>query len=414
MVNLINAKFSCILFKMQVFIMVDYGKIVDEKVLANSTKMCYTYDSLNRVTSRTVKSLADNSVISTETYTYDAAGNLTDAPDSCFGYDINNRLTVFNGNDVSYDMDGNMLSNGTTDFEYDSANRLIKAGNHAYTYNAEDVRIRNLCGDYDTTYTYNTNCKLSQLLQKTTNGIITKYVYGLGLIGEEKQECGFKTYHFDYRGSTVAITDISGNITDTFKYDTYGKVTEHIGDSFVIFGYNGRDGVVTDKNGLIYMRARYYSPAMRRFVNADIIHDEISNAVTLNRYAYANGNPVSNTDPFGLAAEERGSSNAFNTIIDFFRNDTHSIYGEFLYKLLFGSGSISGGKSEFGYSFGGSKNYYPKKSATQWESFFGALAEITVANANGEIGIGNENISLSIDGDLDLLTAYAKAGARSH
>ena len=162
------------------------------------------------------------------------------------------------------------------------------------------------------------------------------------------------------------------------------------------------------------MRARYYSPAIRRFVNADIVAGEISNAITLNRYAYANGNPVSNIDPFGLSAEERGSSNAFNTIIDFFRNDTHSIYGEFLYKLLFGSGSISGGKSEFGYSFGGSKNYYPKKSATQWESFFGALAEITVANANGEIGIGNENISLSIDGDLDLLTAYAKAGARSH
>ena len=55
------------------------------------------------------------------------------------------------------------------------------------------------------------------------------------------------------------------------------------------------------------MRARYYSPAMRRFVNADIMAGEISNAITLNRYAYANGNPVSNIDPFGLAAEDRGS-----------------------------------------------------------------------------------------------------------
>ena len=68
----------------------------------------------------------------------------------------------------------------------------------------------------------------------------------------------------------------------------------------MIFGYNGRDGVVTDKNGLIYMRARYYSPDMRRFVNADIVAGEISNAVTLNRFAYANGNPVSFVDPFGL------------------------------------------------------------------------------------------------------------------
>ena len=68
----------------------------------------------------------------------------------------------------------------------------------------------------------------------------------------------------------------------------------------MIFGYNGRDGVVTDDNGLIYMRARYYSPAMKRFVNADIVAGQISNAITLNRFAYANGNPVSFIDPFGL------------------------------------------------------------------------------------------------------------------
>ena len=51
------------------------------------------------------------------------------------------------------------------------------------------------------------------------------------------------------------------------------------------------------------MRARYYSPELRRFINADIIPGEISNAITLNRYAYANGNPVSNIDPFGLSAD---------------------------------------------------------------------------------------------------------------
>ncbi len=75
-----------------------------------------------------------------------------------------------------------MLSNGYINCEFDSGNRLISAGGHTYTYNAEDVRIRNLSADADTTYTYNTNCKLSQLLCKTTNGITTKYIYGLGLI----------------------------------------------------------------------------------------------------------------------------------------------------------------------------------------------------------------------------------------
>ena len=199
-------------------------------------------------------------------------------------------------------MNGNELS-----FAYDSANRLISAGQNSYTYNVEDVRVRNLCGESETTYAYNTNGKLSQLLVKTTDGIVTKYVYGLGLIGEETRG-SFKTYHFDYRGSTTAITDINGNVTDTFAYDTYGNLISRTGTSVVIFLYNGRDGVVTDDNGLIYMRARYYSPELRRFINADIIAGEIFNAVTLNRYAYANGNPVSNIDPFGLSAERGNTS----------------------------------------------------------------------------------------------------------
>ena len=117
-----------------------------------------------------------------------------------------------------------------------------------------------LYDDANTTYTYNINAKLSMLLMKKTDGVVTKYVYGKGLIGEAVGYT-FKTYHFDCRG----------NITDTFAYDTYGKMIEHCGNSAVIFGYNGRDGVVTDDNGLIYMRARYYSPEMKRFINADII-----------------------------------------------------------------------------------------------------------------------------------------------
>ena len=89
--------------------------------------MCYTYDSLNRVTKREINKFWLMTV-SEESFTYDAAGNVTDALDSCFAYDTNNRLTSFNGNAVSYDLDGNMLSNGSLSCTYDSANRLVSAG----------------------------------------------------------------------------------------------------------------------------------------------------------------------------------------------------------------------------------------------------------------------------------------------
>ena len=267
---------------------------------------------------------------------------------------------------------------------------------------------------------YDTNAKLSRLLQKTTNGITTKYVYGRGLIGEEKQGC-FKTYHFDYRGSTVAITDACGHITDTFAYDTYGKLISRTGSSFVIFGYNGRDGVVTDKNGLIYMRARYYSPELRRFVNADVVPGEISNAVTLNRYAYANGNPVSNVDPFGLSAEREGanSSNDFWSwlqtagmwIMAFFDPDTYKTPpAEWIYGILFASGSASLGNFEVDLSALESGTFASSDGPSDFEGWFGLGLGANVANAQGSFGIGDENLSLSINGNVDFLTAEAKAG----
>ena len=291
------------------------SRIVEEKHLAENEKVCYTYDVLSRVTNKTVYTLCDEYIFD-ENYTYDESGNIICDSHNNFSYDYNNKLTWSSaGWSLSYDLDGNMLSDGISTYGYDSANRLISAGGHTYTYNAENTRIRNLCSDSDTTYTYNTNCRLSQLLTKTENGITTKYVYGLGLIGEENCE-QFKTYHFDYRGSTVAITDECGNITDTFEYDVYGNQTVHYGNSVVIFGYNGRDGVVTDKNGLIYMRARYYSPSLRRFVNADILHGDISDPATLNRYAYVNGNPVSFVDPMGME-RDRGGKTAMDYIPNF-------------------------------------------------------------------------------------------------
>lgn len=69
----------------------------------------------------------------------------------------------------------------------------------------------------------------------------------------------------------------------------------------IIFLYSGEYGVSTDENGLYYMRARYYNPEIKRFINQDVLTGSITDSPTLNRYAYVNGNPISLTDPFGLS-----------------------------------------------------------------------------------------------------------------
>ena len=320
------------------------GRILTETDLATNVKNEYTYDSLSRVTNRKITNITDNTVTE-ESYTYDANGNILTSTVSTaednFVYDDSNRLVEYNGQAVTYDLDGNMLNMGGMLLTYDSANRLISAGNNSYTYDIENTRVKNLCNGVETTYTYNTNAELSQLLVKTTGETVTKYVYGNGLIGEETNGA-FKTYHFDYRGSTVAITDENGTVTDTFAYDSYGNLTSRTGTTEAIFLYNGSYGVITDINGLLYMRARYYSPELRRFVNADILMGDINNSATLNRYAYANGNPISNIDPFGTVADESrgGSSNIKDSLNSALQQkwkelENKALYLENLYKESF-------------------------------------------------------------------------------
>ena len=61
----------------------------------------------------------------------------------------------------------------------------------------------------------------------------------------------------------LLLQTANGTVTDTFEYDTYGKLTARTGTTKTPFLYNGRDGVMyEDDTGLIYMRARYYSPAL--------------------------------------------------------------------------------------------------------------------------------------------------------
>ncbi|WP_055105779.1 RHS repeat-associated core domain-containing protein [Paenibacillus ihumii] len=114
----------------------------------------------------------------------------------------------------------------------------------------------------------------------------------------------YLSYHSDLRGSTTLLTDEQGRVRDRYTYDPYGKIESHEGDTRQPFQYNGRDGVMTDPNGLYYMRARYYHPVLKRFLNRDVIRGDLQDGQTFNRYAYVNGDPVRYIDPLGLMKQQ--------------------------------------------------------------------------------------------------------------
>jgi RHS repeat-associated protein len=67
------------------------------------------------------------------------------------------------------------------------------------------------------------------------------------------------------------------------------------------FTLSGLFGVVTDEQGLSWMRYRWYNPEIRRFLTEDAHFGSIMNPESLNRYAYAGNNPISRVDPEGEA-----------------------------------------------------------------------------------------------------------------
>ena len=159
---------------------------------------------------------------------------------------------------------------------------------------------------------------------------IITYTYGNGLISDSRKEAkGSDTekryYHYNHIGSTTAITDADGDLLYRIAYGTYGELTgiydadgqkmageaadqrsirETLQAEKLRFLYNGRYGVETGANGLYYMRARYYNPQIKRFINRDIIDGSITDSQSLNKYSYVQGNPVNLIDPFGLCAQD--------------------------------------------------------------------------------------------------------------
>jgi RHS repeat-associated protein len=281
----------------------------------NGTANQIAHDAANQLTS--IKETSGGKLINYLAFQYDAAGQIQSRfraplvnsgwqhPALTATYDDDNRLLTANGTNVTHDADGNMTRSvgilptspyTAVDLSYNSRNKLTYAAGVTYTYDAEGRR-RTLTDATGTTRdTIDPSGKL--LIRTHPNNTKTYYVYGLGLLYEASQANTTKTYHFDQVGSTLLRTDDSGKVIGQAEYSAYGLTFWKQGDMATPFLYNGQAGVQTDPNGLLNMRARYYSPYLMRFLNAD--PSGFSGGP--NWFAYADGNPISKSDPFGLCA----------------------------------------------------------------------------------------------------------------
>jgi len=285
----------------------------------------YKYDVLGRLVKLLNYNANTTNITSAFEFTLDDSGNRTNISkylplispffnlaNTSYTYNSANQLVSATNQSFTYDDNGNMLTHensgtpGNRSFTYNYDNQLSQytanSGNLSFQYDALGNRINKTKYSIMTKYIIDPNRSLPGVLCETTSsGIITSYyVYGLGLISKI-QGANAYFYQYDGIGSTVAITDKNGIIKNKYDYDDFGNVatnsTETTSNSFK---YVGKYGVITDAPDLLYMRARYYSPSIGRFINKD----PIGLMGGMNLYGYVGGNPINLVDPYGLCPKQ--------------------------------------------------------------------------------------------------------------
>lgn len=144
----------------------------------------------------------------------------------------------------------------------------------------------------------------------SSGGLARSYVWGPGidnLLSMTTYGGTTNTFYAlkDHLGSILALTDGSGNIVESYRYDAWGRTTVYGANGSVLtssavgnrYCWQGRE--YSFKTGLYYFRARFYDPVAGRWLS----NDPIGISGGLNQFAAFNNNPANFKDEFGLCVD---------------------------------------------------------------------------------------------------------------
>ena len=274
----------------------------------------YTYDAAGRLVR-----IQSGNVLDLR-YTLNAAGEVTAAdhiapidPDDFqnastvdFTYDLAHQI---NTPGHQYDARGRQTVSPGGIRSWDGATRLINVGGASYTYDGLGNLLTRTEGGATKRYFYHQALGGSPIALERDDspGTTTRfYVWTPGGTLLYSVEPGtplpaVRHYHFDRVGTTLALTDNGGNLTDAYAWTLYGELLARTGTSAQPFTYVGRFGVRQD-GALFHMRARWYDPVSARFLTPDPVWPRLTRALELNPYQYAAEMPLEFVDPSGLTA----------------------------------------------------------------------------------------------------------------
>jgi RHS repeat-associated protein len=225
-----------------------------------------------------------------------------------FSYDSDDRLLSDGVANYAWDANGNLVTKtqggSTTQYGYDAEDQLISIEggglSDQYAYDADGNRVQAITAAGTTQFLVDefNPSGLSQVLEEKDGGGVlqARYSYGAGLLAMVRG--GSTAFRMsDAFGSTGALANTAGAITDQYQYDAYGNAVSAVGSTVNAYRYRGER--LDADSGLYQLRARSYSPAQGRFMTRDQFSGRTEVPGSLHRYMYANADPVNRIDPSG-------------------------------------------------------------------------------------------------------------------
>ena len=187
----------------------------------------------------------DGSVAKTS-YTYDKVGNRLTKTDGLktitYIYDENNRLLSEDDIKYNYDNNGNLIKKQSaeeiSDYIYNAEGKLAEVNKttkdgvetESYKYNLVGTRTQKTTNGKEINYLVDENTDYSRVLEEkdNTGKLVVSYTYGHDLISQNREN-NISLYYKDGLGSTTALGNVNGEVTDTYVYDAFGNITEKTG-----------------------------------------------------------------------------------------------------------------------------------------------------------------------------------------
>ncbi|MBD3920026.1 RHS repeat protein [Paenibacillus sp. PR3] len=265
----------------------------------NGTRFDFKYDDLNRIKNETSVGLNLNN-----TYSYDKKGNILTIGDQNYSYNVLNQISTYTSPTVNktytYDARGNTLSIANQNYSYNALDQLSTyaspTATASYTYYGDGLRATKTVNGVKTRYVYLNGHVIEEL--DTSGNTIGRNIWGNELLYRKdvaSNKAGYYTYNG--HGDVVEIRDNTGAILNSYDYDIWGNIISKVERMSNPFKYTGE--IYDDESGLIYLRARYYNPVDKRFINKDTYEGDITNPLTSNLYTYVTNNPIKYFDPSG-------------------------------------------------------------------------------------------------------------------